>query len=972
MMSEARIPSAVYRVQMHAGMRFEDARAIVPYLRDLGVSDLYASPILQARRGSTHGYDVTDPTRINPELGTEEEFEKLSRELQSQGMGLLLDIVPNHLAASSENPWWMDMLEEGPGSVYSTYFDVDWHPPSRSLDNRLLLPVLGNPFAAVLENGELSLEFEQGSFFIHYADARFPVAPRSYRVVLDLGLDALRDKLGAESAVFQELEGIRSEIEVIRGRTGLRAGEAGDRRVHRSAVKERLGRLYAGSAEIREFVEGNLRLVNGQAGVPESFINLERLLSLQPYVLAYWRNTNQGINYRRFFTITDLVGVRVEDPITFDAVHSVILRLAAKNLVTGLRIDHIDGLRDPESYLRRVQERLGKSLSVAANATTEEAEARWFYVVVEKILGAGEALPEDWPVAGTTGYDFLSRVNGLFVDGRNMAQLDRVYQHFVGQRLPFQEQLYEKKKQVMASLLAVEMDSLGRQLSVIAEQDRYARELPQGCLTEALVETIACFPIYRTYIRGGPPRESEGEYIENAIAEAERKNPRLDRGCFEFLRQVLLVQSGSVVLPEQREARLNFILRWQQFTGPIMAKGFEDSLLYVFNRLVSLNDVGGTPDAPGVSVEELHDFGVERQRRWPNALNATTTHDTKRSEDVRARISVLSEMPAEWDRRLTRWHLLNEVHCASILGQPVPTRNEEMLIYQTLLGAWPLEESARESFRERLQGYMIKATREAMVHTKWTVPNVPHEEAVARFVDAILRDADDNEFLRDFLDFVPRIAFYGAINGLAQALIKITFPGIPDFYQGSELWDLRLVDPDNRGPVDFGERVSLLEALKKSEGLDDNGISELLGHWLDGRIKMHVIARALCFRRSRRELFGAGQYVCLETGGKWKDQIFAFGRRLQDRWCLVVTPRLAAALTSPGQFPLADVWQDTCVRLPQGAPANWRNLLAPEEENCVSEKSRALKVSEVLRRFPLGLLEPAYNTCGDRDGKKAG
>jgi (1->4)-alpha-D-glucan 1-alpha-D-glucosylmutase len=958
MMSEARIPSAVYRVQMHAGMRFEDSRAIVPYLRDLGISDLYSSPILQARRGSTHGYDVTDPTRINPELGSEEEFENLSRQLQAYSMGLLLDIVPNHLAASSENPWWMDMLEEGPGSVYSAYFDVDWHPPSRSLDNRLLLPILGRPYAAVLENCELSLEFEQGSFFIRYFDTRLPVAPRSYRIILDLGLEALRDKLGAESAAFLELEGIRSEIEGIRGRTGLRAGEAGDRRLHRSAVKERLGRLHASSAEIREFVEENIRIVNGQTGVPESFMNLEGLLSLQPYMLAYWRNANQGINYRRFFTITDLVGVRVEDPITFDAVHSVILRLAAKYLITGLRIDHIDGLREPGSYLRRLQERLAGS-PAAANAAPEESKGKPFYVVVEKILGEGEALPEEWPVAGTTGYDFLNRVNGLFVDGENMPQLDRVYQQFVGSKIPFGEQLYEKKKQVMASLLAVEMDSLGRQLSVIAEQDRYARELPQARLTEALIETIACFPIYRTYISGGQPKESEREYIANAIAEAEKKNPGLDRGCFEFLRQVLLVQSGPVVLPEQREARLNFIMRWQQFTGPIMAKGFEDSLLYVFNRLVSLNDVGGTPDRPGMSTGELHEFGVERQRRWPNALNATTTHDTKRSEDVRARISVLSEMPAEWETRLARWHSLNQAHRTSIMGQPVPTRNEEMLIYQTLLGAWPLDESGVECFRRRLQSYMIKAIREAMVHTKWTVPNVPHEEAMTRFIDAILRESNENEFLRDFLDFVPRVAFYGALNGLSQALIKITFPGIPDFYQGSELWDLRLVDPDNRGPVDFARRMTLLKELKKSEPLAENAVSELLDHWQDGRIKLYVIARALCFRRSRGELFAGGQYLPIGTAGEWKDHIFAFGRRLQDRWSLVVTPRLTAALTSPGQFPLGDIWQNTSVRLPEEAPSEWRNLFEPGAAHSGSGKSQELKVSELLQKFPLALLESA-------------
>jgi (1->4)-alpha-D-glucan 1-alpha-D-glucosylmutase len=939
---------------MQAGMRFEDARALLPYLDQLGISDLYSSPILQARRGSTHGYDVTDPTRINPELGTEEEFENLGREMQTHNMGLLLDIVPNHLAASSENPWWMDLLEEGPASAYASYFDVDWHPPSRSLDGRLLLPILGKPYARVLENCELRLELEEGSFFIRYFDTRLPVAPVSYRHILDLGLEAFRERLGPDASAFQELEGIRSEVDRIAA-LFAHVDKAGERRVHRTALKERLGRLYGSSAEIRDFVDHNIQLFNGQADVPESFIHLDRLLAEQIYVLAYWRNTSQGINYRRFFTINDLVGVRVEDPVIFDATHAVILRLTGKGLVTGLRIDHIDGLRDPEGYLRRLQEQLAGEGAVGA--TNGNSKPVPFFVVVEKILGHHEPLPENWPVAGTTGYDFIGRLNGLFVDGRNMRELDRIYHQFIGAKTPFRDLLYEKKKEVMLGLLAVEIYSLGRQLSALAEQDRYGRDLSRSYLTEALIETAACFPVYRTYVRATQPTDLERAYITKAIHEAQRRNPRIDRDCFGFLRQVLLLQPSPLISPDQREARLNFVMRWQQFSGPIMAKGFEDSLLYVFNRLVSLNEVGGSPNLPDVSPAQLHRFGVERQAHWPQALNATTTHDTKRSEDVRARISVLSELPEEWQTRLELWHSLNQSYRTVIMGQPVPTPNEEILLYQTLLGAWPLEKSEVESFRQRFEAYMIKAIREAMVHTKWTVPNIAHEEAVTRFVKAILQPCEQNGFLRDFLEFMPRIAFYGALNSLSQTLIKITFPGIPDFYQGAELWDLRLVDPDNRGLVNMAMRMEFLEALKESESPAGNGAHYLLNSWQDGKVKLYLISRALRFRESQAELFAQGDYIPLSATGKWKDHIFAFARRCEGHWSVVVTPRLTAALTRPGSFPLADIWEDTSVRLPEGAPVKWRNVLGGAIEHATSGRSRSLKLSQLLKLFPVALVQ---------------
>ena len=962
-MSKPRIPSAVYRLQLNAAMRFDDARVVVPYLHELGISDLYSSPILQARRGSNHGYDITDPTKINSELGTEEEFENLCRQLLAHNMGVLLDIVPNHLAASGENPWWMDLLEDGPASIYAPYFDVDWHPPSRSLDNRILLPILGQPYAEVLENRQLTLEFDHGAFYIRYFDTRLPMAPRPYRFILEHRLDRLREKLGLESPEMQEMEGIRSELDRLPGRSVLLAEKAAERRLKLAAVKERLARLYAASPDVREFVDQNVRIFNGRKAVPESFTHLDRLLAMQCYVLAYWRNTNQGINYRRFFTIMELVGVRVEDPVTFEATHSVILRLAAKGLITGLRIDHIDGLRDPEGYVRRLQGRLGENANgngspSALNGKAPIAKAP-FYLVIEKILGPDEPLPDDWPIYGTTGYDFLNKLNGLFIDISNAEELDRIYHSFSDMDVPYSDLLYQKKKQVMENLLAVEMYSLGRQLALLAEQDRYARELPRSGLTSALIETTACFPIYRTYIRGTQPAKLEKEYIAKAIDEAERRNPGLGRSCFQFVRQVLLLEFGPLVLPEQREARLNFVMRWQQFTGPIMAKGFEDSLLYVYNRLVSLNEVGGEPNASGCTVAEFHRFGSERQKFWPHTLNATTTHDTKRAEDVRARINVLSEIPKEWEQRLQRWHQLNRVHLTKVDGRPVPTGNEEILLYQTMLGAWPLDDSELPAFAPRLESYMIKAIREAMVHTKWTVPNIAHEDAMKRFIAAILQPLAENHFLQDFLEFFPKIAFFGALNGLAQTLVKVTFPGVTDIYQGSDLWDFRLVDPDNRGPVDFKHRIELLEQLKGNPARNPALLADLLDRWCDGRIKLYVMARALCFRKSRAELFSEGSYQGLKVSGSLTNHVCAFARRRQGSWAVTVVPRLGTGLTEAGKFPLSEMWRDTAIHLPRGAPSRWRNIFNGEAIPRRSGKPlSSLLLCDVLQQFPVALLEP--------------
>jgi (1->4)-alpha-D-glucan 1-alpha-D-glucosylmutase len=951
-MLTCRVPAATYRIQFSAQFRFQDARALVPYLHSLGITDLYASPLMQARRGSSHGYDVTDLSRINSEIGTEEEFEELVQELHRHQMGLILDIVPNHMAASSESPWWMDVLENGPSSAYATYFDIDWHPPHRTLENKVLLPLLGRPYAEVLENRELKLAYEESGFVLQYADLKLPVAPKSYLHILRHRLEELKQKTGSDSPSFRELEGILAAVTDLPERVSLPSEVAGERRMHREGIKERLWKLYQTSPEIHDFINENLKAFNGRKGDPESFCLLDELLADQAYILSFWRTANEEINYRRFFTITDLVGVRVEDPLVFDATHATVFRLIEKGLATGLRIDHIDGLRDPLGYLRRLQEGLGFSNS--------EGRSERFYTIVEKILSEGEALSGNWPVCGTTGYDFLNVLNGIFVSERGAGVLKGAYRDLLGVDLRFEDLVYEKKKEVMDSLLAVEMRSLGHHLGLVAEQDRYARDLPAAGLTQALIEVTACLRVYRTYTRDLTVAAADRGYILDALEAARRRNPNSNPAHFDFLGDVLLLREKVHLSPAQREARLAFVMRWQQFTGPIMAKGFEDTVLYIYNPLVSLNEVGGNPASSGISLATFHEFLQRRLSAWPHSLNATTTHDTKRSEDVRARVNILSEIPTEWGERLKRWMSWNRAKKKLLKGErEIPDRNEEILLYQTMLGAWPLQESEIPEFRKRLRDYMIKATREARIHTRWTRPNVAHEKALAEFIRAVTETSDDNLFFKDFIEFQRKIAFYGAFNALSQLILKIAAPGVPDFYQGSELWDLRLVDPDNRGRVDFDKRSRWLEELEGDE--EENSpalIEKLLKQWEDGRIKLFAMRKALDFRRAHQRLFSEGDYLPGEAIGAKKECVITFTRRTRNIHALVIVPRFVTRVVKGLKPPIGQkVWGRTAVVLPRKSPQNWRNILTQEMCSAAHhEGKRVLQVADALKSFPLALL----------------
>jgi (1->4)-alpha-D-glucan 1-alpha-D-glucosylmutase len=950
-MTLPRIPLSCYRLQFNRDFTFRHATASLNYLSRLGITDVYASPLLQSRSGSQHGYDVTDPSRINGELGDEQQFEAFQSALQKESMGLLLDIVPNHMAASPENPWWMDVLENGPGSSYAAFFDIDWHPPSRTLDNKILLPVLGNFYGETINNGEFKIEFRDGTFSIRYYDMSFPLAPKTYRKILKHREHVLEKNLGHQSSAFQEYLGIVAALAALRERESLTIDAAGQRRLEVQGIKERLRKLYDANPQVQQFIRDNLRFFNGRRNDSTSFRDLDRLLAEQAYVLSYWQNVNEAINFRRFFTISDLIGVRVEDSVVFDATHQVVLNLIERKAVTGLRIDHIDGLRDPLAYLLRLQE--------SASFSHQKEKSADFYVIVEKILSGTEELPAEWPVQGTTGYEYLNALNRLFVHPDGARQIEQNYFKFLGRKPAYDNLLYEKKKLVMATLLSAEMRYLGRQLGVLSQNDRYARDLPQMELSQALIETTACLSVYRTYIRSMEvPAEAKHE-INRAVDAARLRNPRLDAAFFNFVRDVLLLHDEGHLFAEQREARLAFVMRWQQFTGPIVAKGLEDTVLYIYTPLLSLNEVGGNPSPSAITAPTFFDLVSEQKKHGQHGMSCTSTHDTKRGEDVRARINVLSEIPGGWQKHVNRWASWNANRKQKVDHHVAPDRNEEHLLYQTLIGAWPLREKELPQFRKRLEAYMIKANREAMVHTRWTRPNAAHERAVTSFVRAILKPAKSNLFLNDFLPFQKKIAEYGMLNGLAQVLIKMTSPGVPDFYQGCDLWDLRLVDPDNRGPVDFKHRDALLAEIEKKSSQDlARYCRELVENWRDGLVKLYLIWKILNVRRNYSRLFSEGEFAPLEISGKRESSVIAYARRREHDWILTVAPRwLARAKAQLTWSFMQKFWSGSKLNLPVNAPSSWLNPLTGETlVASPGQKGSNLPMSDILKNFPVALL----------------
>lgn len=926
-----RIPTATYRIQFNPSFGFRAAEQIVPYLAELGISDLYASPIFKARKGSLHGYDVVDPNEINPELGTRGDLESLSEALNRHQMGWIQDIVPNHMAFCYENSMLMDVLENGEDSPYFHFFDIDWDHPDTTIKGRLLAPFLGRFYGTALEEGEIRLIYDSDGLGVCYYDLRFPLRIDSYAQVFTHNLPHLKAQMGEDHPDFIQFLGMLHVLKTLSS-----DGEPEERRAHVKFIKRALWEFYCKHTNIKLFVDSNLRTFNGIRGEARSFNLLDDLLGQQLFRLSFWKVGAEELDYRRFFNINGLISLRVEDEDVFNHTHQLVMELFDKGILSGLRIDHVDGLYDPATYLQRLRERIPNA-----------------YMVVEKILDADETLPGYWSVQGTTGYDFINYVNGLFCDHINAQVFSNIYSSLTGSKKPYKELLQETRRLIIRADMAGDVANLAYRVRNISGRDRHGRDITLYALRRALTEVLAVFPVYRTYVNQAVVSNTDMQYIRQALERARADNPGLLNELM-FLQRFLFLDFPEYLSEEERTNWIHFAMRFQQHTGPLMAKGFEDTMLYVYNRLLSLNEVGASPDRFGCSTAQFHAFNMNRFKIWPHALNATATHDTKRGEDVRARINVLSELPGEWRQNVRAWGKLNAARKKHIREMLSPDINDEYFLYQTVIGAMPFGESEHPQFLERIEDYVVKAVREAKVHTAWLQPDTEYEDAYVSFVESILTPTEANAFFRELRRFQAKIAHYGVFNSLSQTLLKIAAPGVPDFYQGTELWDFNLVDPDNRRPVDFEHRRLLLREIRDRVETDILAlIGDLLATKEDGRVKLFLVYQALNARKENADLFQKGTYIPLGVTGKFRKHIAAFARRYSSAWSVTVVPRFLTAVVADGGLPLGrEVWYDTRVTLPEHAPSAWRNALSGRSLS----SSRILWAGEVLEHFPVALL----------------
>jgi (1->4)-alpha-D-glucan 1-alpha-D-glucosylmutase len=990
-----RRPTATYRVQVHKDFRFPDVTRIVDYLHELGVTDAYLSPHFAARPGSTHGYDVFDHDRLNPELGDESDYRKLAARLAEFGMGRVIDIVPNHMGIAGGNRAWLDVLEVGPQSRSARFFDIDWDPVNEALENRVLLPILEAQYGEALERGLFRLERDGGRFHIRYHDTRLPLAPLSYAFVLERRGDVLDREFDSNNEHVMEYRSILDAARNLPPRTALDSEPVQAKLREKEVIKRRLDRLCRESPPLRSFLDANVALFNGTPDDPRSFDLMHELLERQVYRLAYWRVASEEINYRRFFDVNDLAGLRTEDPEVFEAIHALVFRWVEGGGVTALRIDHPDGLADPPGYFRRLQESLlllpcrrrfdeqggdaalwpavaeaiRRRYRAVAEADATAPLARRFPIVAEKILSRGEDLPTDWPIDGTVGYEYLNMINGLFVDPDAGVAVEATYAEFSGDRTPFAEVLYQAKDHILRVALASEVNMLARRLNRISERDRHSRDFTLNELRGALRQVMAYFPVYRTYIRPGEEVAARDRaYVEQAVARARRRSSALDPSLFAFLQGTLLLEHPAVLPPEAIADRETFVMRVQQMTGPAQAKGLEDTAFYRQAKLASLNEVGGDPSRFGVSPSAFHALNAHRLNRWPGSFGPTATHDTKRGEDTRVRIDAISELADEFRTRLARWSRWNARKKTEWNETQAPDPRDEYLLYQTLIGTWPFDAPdgpPPAGYVERIQQYMLKAAREAKLNTSWTDPDPSYGEILTRFVAEILESADAGPFLNDFLPFQRRVARIGVVHSLAQVLLKIASPGVPDTYQGCELWDFSLVDPDNRRPVDYDLRRRLLGEIRGRLDAGEprrNVATSLLAAPEDGAIKLYATWTLLNHRRANNLLYSSGTYRPIEVEGERRGHVVAFGRYREGRTVIAVAPRLAGRLMGDEalQSPVGRVvWTDARLILPEAPnlPRRWRDILTDTVHEIEDHGNRpTLPVAVVLGAWPMALL----------------
>jgi len=944
-----RIPGATYRLQFTPEFGFHDAEAVLPYLHELGITDIYASPIFCARPGSQHGYDVVDPNQLNPELGTDQQFQSLSDAAQQIGFGWLQDIVPNHMAYDGRNRMLMDVLENGQASPFFDFFDIDWQHPYESMHAKVLAPFLGGFYGECLERGEIRLYYDEHGFGVRYFSLQLPLNVESYSELLTYNLYSLKKRLGAHDFDFIKFLGVLYALKNIPP-----TQENGDRAEQILFVKSMLWELYNGSPEIKKHLDVNLATFNGVPGNPESFNLLDRLLAQQHYRLAFWKVAAEELDYRRFFNINELISLKIQDERVFHHIHGLTLKLVREGKFSGLRVDHVDGLYDPLGYLTRLRRETDDS-----------------YLTVEKILGAHEDLPASWPVQGTTGYDYLNALNGIFCARENQHKFSHIYEHFTGLHTSGWSVITEKKRLIIGKYMAGDIENLAYLLKRVSSRDRHAADVTLYGLKRALVEVLAFFPVYRSYVTSASFSTQDREQLTRAVREAREANAGL-RLELNYIQRFLLLDFADHANVEERTRWTEFVMRFQQLTGPLMAKGAEDTAFYVYNRLLSLNEVGGDPDRFGLSVKEFHNFNQRRGAQWPHAMNASATHDTKRGEDARVRINVLSEVPAEWEKNLRSWSKINRSKKATVRGVEAPDRNDEYFLYQTLIGSYPVDKPHDSEFEKRLTAYLIKAVREAKVHTEWLQPDTAYEKAFIDFTRQVLARGESQPFMNEFSLFGTKIAYCGMFNSLAQVLLKMGSPGVPDFYQGTEFWDLSFVDPDNRRPVDYAARSRCLAELRAAEAEDRAGLlRDLLSSWPDGRIKLYLMHKLLDFRRAHQDLFAEGDYVPLEATGEASQAVCAFARRKDQAWAVVVAPRLIGGAVYNGMVPLGEeFWKSTAVSLGAEMPTLWLNIITGEHlASTKSGSTHALSLSHVLDILPVAFLyqEQASTVSSQRE-----
>lgn len=1029
-------PVATYRLQLHAQFTLHDAARIVPYLHDLGISHVYCSPYLRARAGSTHGYDLCDHNQINPELGGEPAYREFITALQMHGMGHILDMVPNHMAASTQNTWWYDVLENGPNSPYAHFFDIDWRPIKPELADKLLLPILGQQYGAVLEERQLRIAFQDGAFLLRYYDNELPLGPKTVIPLLSHKLGDLRTELGSEHPELIELESILTGLEHLPPQTARDLASVRERQREKEVIKRRLRELVSVSQAVQRHIDRALADYSAPEGDAAAVDRLDWLLSEQAYRLSHWRAAFDEINYRRFFDINELAAISMEAPDVFWRSHLLVRSLLAEGSLQGLRIDHIDGLFDPERYLLRLQwayladlGQLGfhrlltetegyngddaalseqgewlriapeylklccdqvalpmpaaddlrailgpdSVLSAAAgNSTTTAARAgqQPLYVLTEKILGPDEPLPESWPVAGTTGYDFIATLNGLFVAPQGWEELVRNYQRFTDDETSYEQVLNDSKRLVLRLAMASELAMLAHRFNRLSEQHRRSRDLTLNMLRLAVREVLVSFPVYRVYPSKAGISDRDRKVVDLAVTKAKRQNKAFDPAVFDFVRDVLLLNHPQGLTAESIAAREILAGQFQQVTSPVMAKGVEDTSFYVWVPLASVNEVGGDPRRPTASPLVLHEQNLERTARYRHAMLASTTHDTKRTEDVRARLNVLSEIPSDWRATVQKFARLNKRWRREVDGEPAPSLKDECLFYQVLIGIWPVTPPTSEEravLIERLQAYMEKAIHEAKQRTSWLNPSRAYDEAVREFVAQTLRDAVSNRFIAEVQSFLDSIASAGQYNALSQLVIKLLSPGVPDVYQGQELWDYSLVDPDNRRPVDYDLRRWLLGELQgATKRIQTNPESAESLSLHDQRLKLLVTQRLLAIRQKLGHLWSEGNYIPLEAIGPLSDNLLTFGWRgleSQRLELIVIVPRFVQKLLqarpiegqsgSEGQSLSPTVWKGNAIDLPGGAGLSGTNVFTGRSYPLAD----LLDASDAFADFPVCVLE---------------